>query len=171
MSVHDAAKRAKREPWEVLEDLLAEAEMERLEALTPEELDAEMRAKGFDPDDIPTVEEVLARAVERQAARETAATGAIPDNVRPLHASAPVGAPPRRMLWLAAAAFLLVAGSVAFVERAAIVAIFAKPDHSKDILSDPRARTRRRRNPGRAPARPGRRGVRREVLSHVPQQT
>ncbi len=48
--------------WLFIEDRLAEDEAKRVEALSDEELDAEMRAAGWDPEKIITFEEVLARA-------------------------------------------------------------------------------------------------------------
>ena len=48
--------------WLFIEDRLAEDEAKRVEALSDEQLDAEMRAAGWDREKIITFEEVLARA-------------------------------------------------------------------------------------------------------------
>jgi hypothetical protein len=131
MSPNQPAQPAsKRERWEVVEDLLAEAEAERIEGLSDEALSAELRAAGFDPDAVPSVEALIARGQARAAARAKERNGVDGHgNVRVLRAPAkrangPV--PARRVLWLAAAAVLLALGSVGVVERRAIVAIFTR---------------------------------------------
>jgi hypothetical protein len=131
MSAYEAAK--KRDPWEVVENMMAEAEAERVEALSDEELEGELRAVGIDPATIPTVEELLergkARAAERAKGQGNAALREpLPQNVRALR-SATGRARLRQRLWIGAiaAAFLVAFGSIGFIERDAIVAIFTKP--------------------------------------------
>ena len=63
------------EPWEVIDDLLTEAEAERVNGLTDAEVEAEMRAEGIDPANVPSTEEMLARGRKRVGTATT-------DNVR-----------------------------------------------------------------------------------------
>jgi hypothetical protein len=61
-------KRTDAELWTAIEDMAAEDEMERIAALSEEELDAELRADGFDPEAIGARGEALAK--ELLASRE-----------------------------------------------------------------------------------------------------
>jgi hypothetical protein len=47
---------------DLIEDCIAEAELERIGELSPEELEAEMRAKGYDPS---RAREIARRALEQ----------------------------------------------------------------------------------------------------------
>jgi hypothetical protein len=111
-----------------VEDMLAVDEAERVAKLSNEELEAELRAEGFDLEALPSAEVLLARAEaklkKRDAARE-AARSAITVRYRsgPASSRRP-GAEQKRSWtpeWLAAAAVLaLVASAVGFVERESI---------------------------------------------------
>lgn len=63
----------RRSPQEVLEALEAAAEMDRIEALSPEELDGELRAAGFDPKEVARQGEALAADLLAMRDRETGA--------------------------------------------------------------------------------------------------
>jgi hypothetical protein len=58
--------------WMYLMNLLAEDERERLEKMSDEEFEREMRAKGRDPARVPSVEQLLAKAATRAGRRVAA---------------------------------------------------------------------------------------------------
>jgi hypothetical protein len=60
--------------WKYVDDLLADEELERLEKMSPEEVDGELRAVGVDPASIPSAEELFAKAEKR--AREAGSAAA-----------------------------------------------------------------------------------------------
>jgi hypothetical protein len=106
--------------WLKVEDLIAQDEAVRMVALGTEERHAEMRAEGLDPEGIPSAEELLAGAAAKAAARTLLGAGVARTvshvaALRPRRRSMPV-------VWLAAAAVLLVLGGVAVKESSAIVA-------------------------------------------------
>jgi hypothetical protein len=68
------------EPEALFEDMAYFAEAERIENLSDEELESELRAKGLDPADVPSLEELLAR-VKQKALTSTAPTGQPPQRV------------------------------------------------------------------------------------------
>src|SRR5258708_33029590 len=101
MSPHDPTKKVKLEPMDAFDELMEQAQAERIGELHGEELQAELRSMGIESKDIPTPEQVLAGALAWAAAHPGPATVAsMPSNVRPLPAPARVPAPPRRILWL-----------------------------------------------------------------------
>jgi hypothetical protein len=53
--------------WALIEDCIAEAEVERIGKLSPEELQAELRANGVDPK---RAQEILRRALAQVDAKE-----------------------------------------------------------------------------------------------------
>ncbi len=129
-----------RHPWEVVEDLMAEAEVQRIEALTDEELRAELRAVGIDPEKVPSPEAFVERgkAIARSRKSQSPAARA-PEMVRTMpsagntrHGSESAGLR-RQALWLAAAVFLLVVGGIALAERSTFATWFAKPPVPHDI--------------------------------------
>jgi hypothetical protein len=66
-------KPARASAWQLIEDCMAEEDVERIARLSPAEVEAELRALGLDPDSLPSGEELLARADQRakeRAARE-----------------------------------------------------------------------------------------------------
>jgi hypothetical protein len=73
--------------WQFVEKLLAEEEIARIEKMSPDEVEREMRAEGLDPSRVPSTEELVAGA-EARAARNgrTRKAGAEPGaaNVVPL---------------------------------------------------------------------------------------
>src|SRR5580704_8200904 len=124
--------RQQRHPWEVVEDLIAEAEVERVEALGDEELRAELRAAGVDPERIPSADAFVDRARAIARSREPRSRAApVPEMVRTLPSAGSTrpgseGAGVRRQaLWLAAAVFLLVAGAIALAERSTVATWFS----------------------------------------------
>src|SRR5580700_9211873 len=97
--------------WKFVEKLLREEDLERLDQASDEEVERQLRAAGIDPEEIPTAEELLARATERARKRkekgiETAKI--VPLRVRPKRSA--------WVVWLVAAAIAAVAATLA-VER------------------------------------------------------
>ena len=104
--------------WLYVEDLLGEDEAERVAKLSAEEVRAELRAEGLDPEQVPSAEDFLARA-EAKAARRAAVPRLAP--VVPLAPTRRASRVPR-LPWLVAAGFLLLLGGLAATEGGAIVA-------------------------------------------------
>jgi hypothetical protein len=61
--------------WRYVEGLLLEDKVARLEKMSEEELEAELRTDGIDPDGVPSAEELVGRAAAR--ANEQAARGEV----------------------------------------------------------------------------------------------
>jgi hypothetical protein len=86
--------------WMFVEKLLREEDLERLDQTSDEDVERQLRAAGIDPKDVPTADELLARAAAR--ARKRREEGP--------RASARIVAPPARpkrnawAVWLVAAA-------------------------------------------------------------------
>jgi hypothetical protein len=140
VSTKDLDDAEKARQWRLVEDLMAEAEVERVEGLSDQDLHAEVRAAGMDPDRLPGVDDLLRRGKERAALR-AAAGPAAPSNGRaegrlltlPLAPARAMAS--RRMVWLVAAGFALALGAIGIAERDAIVAMFKKTP--VDIKPDP----------------------------------
>jgi hypothetical protein len=60
-------KRTPRETWEAIEQQARDAEIERFLAKTPAEVDASLRAAGFDPAEVRAEGEALARRLRAKA--------------------------------------------------------------------------------------------------------
>jgi hypothetical protein len=121
------------EAWLIAERLLADGELERLDAMSDDQVMAELRAEGRDESWIPSAESVVAGA-EKHLARqaEQRAADAEPRTVSMIRVTGP-----SRTVWLAAAAAaLLVVGGAAFVERDAIVAWLQGPPPPLPIEPD-----------------------------------
>jgi hypothetical protein len=100
--------------WDVAMDLLADQELERLEAMSDSEVTRELYAEGVYPSDIPSADHLEARAQGRAAAKEESLT-----------APAAVRAPPRRVpvvVWLLAAALCAVAIAVLATRAPQVIA-------------------------------------------------
>jgi hypothetical protein len=83
--------------WQFVEKLLAEEELARLEKMSPDEVDREMRAQGLDPSRVPSTEELVAGAEARAAKNgqtRKAIAGPGAGNVVPMPAR------PKRAQWL-----------------------------------------------------------------------
>jgi hypothetical protein len=140
------------EAWLIAERLLADEELDRLDALTEEQKLAELRAGGRDEASIPSADSLMAGA-EKQLAMQQAERNSLspvagqpdaePRTVSMIRATEEGS----RVVWLAAAAaILLVLGGAAFVERDAVFAWLRgptppapiEPDH--EIAAPPTAR-------------------------------
>jgi Asp-tRNA(Asn)/Glu-tRNA(Gln) amidotransferase C subunit len=115
--------------WMFLEGQLAEEEAKRVEKLSDEELDAEMRQDGMDPARAPSLEQLLAKA-KVHAAKLEAERPRVAQAV-PLESETRRRAP-RGLVWLLAAALALGVGLVAFAEGPAIIAYFERPQITPD---------------------------------------
>jgi hypothetical protein len=119
--------------WMFVEGLLAEDEAKRIEKLSEEELDAEMRHKGKDPARVPSLEQLLAKAKVHAAkleAERPRVAQAVPLEPVRLEPATPRRTP--RLVWLLAAALALGVGLVAFAEGPAIIAYFERPQITPD---------------------------------------
>ncbi len=131
------------EERERAENLRAEEELARLDKMTDQELEAELAAEGRGSSWVPSAESLLAGAEKHAARRAEAGVDAGP---RPAKVVA-VGRPrrPTRLMWLMAAAFLLLVGGLAATQGPAIVAFFKGeknepigPDNEKPAQPTPR---------------------------------
>jgi|HubBroStandDraft_1064217.scaffolds.fasta_scaffold113801_2 hypothetical protein len=124
MSAHEEIDHARG--WLFVEKLLAEEDARRVESLTDEELDKELRAGGYDPALVPSAEDLLARVEARateRAAREMASEAREPARVVVLSKRRPI----RLTLLLVAAMFALLL--VVMAARDPAVVAFFKHDH------------------------------------------
>lgn len=130
--------------WKFVQKLLDDEEVERIEKLSDEELDTELRAHGRDPARLPSAEELLAKVEARASAKAEARAGVTAEARAGVTAQkAPVVplTPRKRMpwaVWIAAA--ILGALVLAFVATngAAIVALFRGTDEiRRDDLGPP----------------------------------
>ena len=109
MTKHDPAR-----GWDFAQKLAAEAELDRIERLSDAEVAAELRAKGHDPANLPSVEQLLG---ETRPARS---------------AVAPAARKPRRVLVASLAAAALGAGAtvVAVLSESSGVVTSSNTDES-----------------------------------------
>jgi hypothetical protein len=119
--------------WMFVEGLLAEDEAKRIEKLSEEDLDAEMRQQGKDPARVPSLEQLLAKAkvhaakLEAERPRVAQAVPLEPVRLEPV--------PPRptsRLVWLLAAALALGVVVVAVARAPEIIAYFRGPQITPD---------------------------------------
>jgi hypothetical protein len=122
--------------WQFVQKLLDEEEIARIEKLSDEEIDTELRAHGRDPARLPNAEELLAKAEAR------AAVTALRARVVPL-------TPRKRMpwvVWMAAAIVGALVLALLATNSAAIVALFRGTDEiRRDDLGPPRREGARQR--------------------------
>jgi hypothetical protein len=113
------------EAWLIAERLLADEELERLDAVSDEEVKAELRADGLDATWVPSAESLMEGAekhLAQQAAKADQADEANADGA-PRSVSMIRATGSSRVVWLAAAAAVLLAvGAVAAAERDTIIA-------------------------------------------------
>lgn len=96
-----------------VEKLLREEDLERLDKTSDEEVEHQLRAAGIDPEDVPTADELLARAAARARKRRDedarAGDGIVAPPARPKRSAWAV--------WLAAAAIGAVIVTLAVEKR------------------------------------------------------
>ncbi len=106
-------KRTAEEVWKALEAQAEEAELARIERLSDEELDRELRQAGIDPDAIAGEVPVFLRAPDG----EEAARRDDEDDAWVTGSGAPAATKRPRWAWLVAAALVLVALAIALARR------------------------------------------------------
>ncbi len=117
----DPRKQSPAEVWRALEKATADAELERIEAMSDDELDAELRAAGIDPAEAAKIGvDVLGPAPASGdgglASRAPARTGGGVTEVKPVHAEGPPAK--GRVYWMAAfAAAAVVIGVLVALPR------------------------------------------------------
>jgi hypothetical protein len=123
--------------WRFVQKLLDDEEVERIERLSDEEIDSELRAHGRDPTRLPSAEELLAKA-EARAGSTTARNAQV----------VPLQARKRTpwVVWMAAAILGAAVLALVAMNRAAIVAFFQGTDEIRpdDRGPPPRESTQRR---------------------------
>jgi hypothetical protein len=128
------------EAWLIAERLLADEELDRLDAMSDEEMMAELRAEGRDEAWIPSAASLMAGAekhLAKQAEQAELSPLVGPADAAPRTVSMIRATESSRAMWLAAAAaVLLVVGGAAFVERGAIVAWIKGPPAPVPIEPD-----------------------------------
>jgi hypothetical protein len=128
------------EAWLIAERLLADEELDRLDAMSDEEVMAELRAEGRDEGWIPNAESLMAGAekhLARQAEQAALSPLAVPADAAPRTVSMIRATESSRAVWFAAAAAVLVGiGGAAVVERGAIVAWIKGPPAPAPIEPD-----------------------------------
>jgi hypothetical protein len=115
--------------WKYAMKLLAEEELQRLDKMSDEKVEDEMRAQGRDPARVPSAEELLAKATAR-GARKTGHQTRVAPLARARRA--------RGTMWLVAATLAAVVIAVVAMNGAAIVALFKG---NGDIRADDAGRT------------------------------
>jgi hypothetical protein len=113
--------------WRAVEKMIEEDEIERIAAMSPDEVERELKAIGYDPARAPSVEELLARAT-RTASERQAAAAAVPQKAPTSIIRMKTRARHGRPVWLfAAAVACLVAFGIVAAERQQVVAWLRPP--------------------------------------------